>query len=113
MDNFLIEDFEKAAVLDSIEKKLLPTPKGKLWEAIKSYYNLPEPEKKNDILSKIQLPPNWTVKVSDKDPSGRTCDIIDHTGVKVGSTFYKETFYDSFGSISFNEDQLKTLDIIV
>lgn len=107
----LIMREEKDHVKESVAQSRMPTPKGRLWNAIKNYYSLPDPVKFDKVQSKVVLPPNWTIGVDPNDPYGRQTTILDHEAKKVGSFFLKMTFYDKYGYTSFDEQRLRDLGV--
>lgn len=109
----LVQLFEKATI-DSvlITGDIMPTPKGKNWESIMTFYGLPEPVPIDKVLSKVTLPKGWKICKDPEGVSGRKCLIKDETGSNVGGFFLKNALYDYFGSIWFDEDRLVELGVI-
>nr|QBK85454.1 MAG: hypothetical protein LCMAC101_00410 [Marseillevirus LCMAC101] len=107
-----IEAREKEAAADSQESGRMPTPSGRLWDSIKSHYNLPDPRRIDKVLSEVTLPAGWKIGADPNDPDRRSTVIIDHEGQTVGCIFLKDTYYDRFGYTSFDKERLQDLGIV-
>jgi len=103
---------EKAAVKEQMAAGRIPTPDGKLWDAIVAHYGLPSPVKVDSVQSTVTLPPGWKIRANPSDPYGRCTQITDHEGQVIGGTFLKNTGYDYYGSTSFNKERLIALGIL-
>lgn len=114
-NNLAAEDLimarEKYAAIDARNHHQIPTPSGKLWEAIQKHYDLPEPETVDSVLSKIKLPDGWKMSADPEDVYNRYSIITDHEGRKVGMTFLKNTGYDYNGYTLFYVQRLQELGI--
>jgi len=107
-----IEAMEKAAVKKMVAESCLPTPKCENWDAIKKFYNLPDPKRVDNVKSIVKLPVGWTVEIDPNDYFKRNCNIKNKNGEKVGSTFLKTTPYNYYGFINFNSEKLKEMGVL-
>lgn len=96
---------EEMAAWNACKNMHVPHPKGDVWKAIQTKYNLRPPIPHDRILSKVELPPGWQLVWK----GGRNSEIVDEDGTVVGKTFLKMTCFDRRGLTLFNATALKKI----